>query len=186
MFGGAFDPPHNAHVALARAAVDQLELDELLVMPTGHAWHKTRMPSDAADRIAMAHLAFDALPKTHIDEREVHREGATYTIDTLRELRAQYPRAGLYVVIGEDQAATFTQWRDWQEVARIAMVCVAQRNAIRPVPVEGLSFTPLQLPSMPVSATDIRARAAQSEDISSLVPPAVAGYIASHHLYRGN
>ncbi|HUR87728.1 MAG TPA: nicotinate-nucleotide adenylyltransferase [Ramlibacter sp.] len=186
MFGGAFDPPHNAHVAMARAAVEQLKLDQLRVMLTGNAWHKTRQLTDAKDRVAMARLAFESLPKTVVDEREVKRAGATYTVDTLRELRAEFTQALLFLIIGEDQAAAFTTWREWAEIMKMATVCVAQRKAVRPGPVEGLPFTPLQLPSMPVSATDIRAKAAKGEDISLLVPPPVASYIAHHHLYRGN
>ena len=89
LFGGAFDPPHKAHVALARAALAQLKLDELRIIPTGQAWHKSRTLSPAADRLAMVKLAFADLAGVLIDERELHRGGASYTIDTVLALRAE-------------------------------------------------------------------------------------------------
>jgi nicotinate-nucleotide adenylyltransferase len=120
MFGGAFDPPHIAHVALAKAAVEQLGLDELRVFPTGQAWHKSGTVASPEDRLAMARIAFGDLARTVVDDRELHRAGPTYTIDTLRELGAQYPGAQLYLVMGEDQAVSLTRWRDWQAVLRLA------------------------------------------------------------------
>jgi nicotinate-nucleotide adenylyltransferase len=187
IYGGAFDPPHNAHIALARAAVGQLKLDELRIFPTGHAWHRSNKVTNVADRIAMARIAFAALPNTVIDDRETKREGPTYTIDTLRELRAELRDPQLFLVIGEDQARAFTTWREWAEIARIATLCIAHRGAAPgELAIEGATITTLQLPSMPVSATAIRARVARGEDVSSLVPPGIAGYIASHHLYQGH
>lgn len=186
MYGGAFDPPHNAHVALARAAVEQLQLDGLRIVPTGNAWHKTRELTPATDRLAMAKIAFRDIPKSRVDDREVMRTGATYTIDTLRELQRELPGVELFLVMGEDQAAAFTTWREWQEIVKIAKLCVAKRASTGSAGT-GVAFVPLQLPSMPESATEIRHLVANGEDVSSLVPPAVASYIASHHLYsQGN
>ncbi len=104
MFGGAFDPPHLAHVALARAAIEQLGLDELRVFPTGMAWHKSRALTPGPHRLEMARLAFAEVPRAIIDPREVRRDGPTYTIDTLRELQRELPQAQLVLVIGADQA----------------------------------------------------------------------------------
>jgi nicotinate-nucleotide adenylyltransferase len=193
MYGGAFDPPHNAHVALARAAVEQLGLDELRIVPTGHAWHRKRETTPAADRVEMSRIAFADVPCARIDEREVLRAGPTYTIDTLRELRAEHAATELFLVMGEDQAIAFTQWREWQGIAAMATLAMAARPDARSratlaptgMP-EGVRIVRLQLPSMPESATDVREHAARGEDISLLVPPAVARYIASHHLYRGH
>jgi len=103
MFGGAFDPPHLAHRALAEAALDQLGLDALHMMPTGQAWHKARSLTSAEHRIAMCQLAFDDLPRTRIDTRETTRQGPSYTADTLAELAREYPGATLYLVLGADQ-----------------------------------------------------------------------------------
>ena len=190
MFGGAFDPPHVGHVALARAAVEQLALDELRVFPTGQAWHKARDLSPAADRLAMARLAFSEVPQTIVDGRELQRAGPTYTVDTLRELQREFPGAVLLLVIGADQAEALHSWRENGEIARIATISIAARA--RPVNA-GAIFDPsrlppgprepVELPPMPVSSTEIRRRAAAGEDISQLVPAPVARYIDKHHLY---
>ena len=188
MFGGAFDPPHRAHVALARAAIAQLRLDRLYVFPTGHAWHKARTLTAGEHRLAMARLAFAGLPEVMVDDRELRRSGPTYSVDTLRELQAGHPGAQLHLLMGEDQAAGFTSWRDWQEVARLAVLSVAGRGsgegvaALRALP--GVRATTLALPQMPESATEIRARLTAGQDITDLVGPAVASYIESHHLYQ--
>lgn len=188
MFGGAFDPPHLAHVALARAAVEQLKLDELRIFPTGDAWHKTQILSPAAHRLAMARVAFGDLPHTVIDERELHRPGPTYTIDTLRELKAQQPEAELFLIMGEDQAVSLTRWREWQAIPALATICMAARastdaDAPRALPAE-VELKLLRLPEMPESATEVRERVAAQEGIDHLVPPGVARYIDQHSLYR--
>ena len=188
MFGGAFDPPHIAHVALARAAVEQLGLDELRIFPTGHAWHKPRAMSAPEHRLAMCRLTFGGLPRTVIDERELRRPGPTYTIDTLRELNAEHPAAQLFLVMGEDQAAALTRWREWEAILALATICLAARPS--PAGAAQPAFPPqarvqgLQLPHMPQSATEVRERAAAGAGIAHLVPPAVASYIERHHLYQ--
>ena len=187
MFGGAFDPPHRAHLALARAAVEQLALDRLYVFPTGDAWHKDRTLTPAAHRLAMAALAFAGVPAVQVDDRELRRTGPTYSVDTLRELQADHPGAQLVLLMGEDQAASFTRWHAWQDIARLAVLAVAGRGsgeglqALQALP--GVRVQALDLPQMPESATDIRARLTMGQDISALVEPAVARYIASHPLY---
>jgi nicotinate-nucleotide adenylyltransferase len=188
MFGGAFDPPHLAHVALARAAVEQLQLDELRIFPTGQAWHKAHALSAPEYRLAMARIAFGSLPRTVVDERELRRPGPTYTVDTLRELKAEHPQAGLFLVMGEDQAVSLTRWREWQAIPALATICMAARpgtdaGAPRARPAEaGLKL--LRLPEMPESATEVRARVAAGERIDHLVPPGVASYIDRHSLYQ--
>ena len=125
VFGGAFDPPHLAHVALARAAVEQLRLDELRVLPTGQAWHKARSLSAAEDRLAMAREAFGQVPRAVVDDRELRRAGPTYTIDTLRQLKAEFPQAQLMLVIGADQAEALHSWRECEQILKLATVAVA-------------------------------------------------------------
>jgi nicotinate-nucleotide adenylyltransferase len=197
VFGGAFDPPHRTHVALVEAALAQLRLDELRIFPTGDAWHKTRTLSPAADRLAMAELAFGSIPRVVVDPREVQRAGPTYTLDTLRELKREFPQAQPVLIMGSDQAAALPTWHGWQEILAIAIVSIAERlesarsdgSATRfdprtlPGLPAGARFETLELPPMDTSATDIRARVARGEDIAALVPPAVARYIDQHHLY---
>lgn len=188
MFGGAFDPPHRAHVALAQAAVEQLALDRLYVFPTGNAWHKDRTLTPPAHRLAMTQLAFAGLPAVQVDDRELRRSGPTYSVDTLRELQDEHPGAQLHLLMGEDQAGGFSRWQAWPEIAQRAILCVAGRGtgegiaALRALP--GVRVQLLQLPPMPESATDIRARLTAGQDGAGLVGPAVASYIESHHLYR--
>ena len=197
IFGGAFDPPHDAHVALARAAIDAWQLTTLHVLPAGDAWYKPHRLAPSRDRLAMSELAFGAIPRVIIDARELRRAGPTYTIDTLRELAAQYPGARLVLQIGTDQAAFFHRWREAQEIARMACISIAVRTSdevgAAPFdsqnPLPGVACDParvrvLALPAMPHSATDIRRRAALGLPLDHLVPPAVAGYIAEHHLYQ--
>ena len=128
LYGGAFDPPHTGHHALAACAIRQLQLDVLHVLPTGDAWHKTRALSDATHRMAMAALNFADLPEVLIDDRELLRRGPSYTVDSLRELADQYPGAGLFLLMGADQAACFDSWKDWQQIAQLAQLAVAPRQ----------------------------------------------------------
>lgn len=191
VFGGAFDPPHRAHVALAQAALNELMLDELRVFPTGQSWHKSQTSTAPEHRLAMARLAFGDLPRTVIDEREMRRPGPTYTIDTLRELKSQYPHASLFLVMGQDQAQSLGRWHEWQEILRMVTTCVAARPGTADSGAQGGWNLPeqatvhlLQLPSMSENATEIRERIAQSRRIDHLVPADVASYIAIHHLYE--
>ena len=190
MFGGAFDPPHVGHVALARAAVEQLRLDQLRVFPTGQAWHKARDLSPAPQRLAMAKLAFAGVLHAVVDDRELQRAGPTYTVETLRELRREYPDAHLLLVIGADQAESLHSWREAGEIASVATISIAARArpVLAPEPFDASRLPPgrrepLELPPMPVSSTEIRRRAGAGEDISGLVPVPVARYIAQYHLY---
>jgi len=195
VFGGAFDPPHNAHLALAQAALAQLALDALHIIPTGQAWHKIRVLSAAEHRLAMTRLAFETMPRTVVDERELQRSGPSFTIDTLQALQAENPQAQLYLIIGTDQFAAFRQWHRWQDILQLAIICIAARAQSMPTPAQfdaytgdkGRFFT-LQLPLMPVSATQIRqlmaAGAATAGELTHLVPEPVARYISLHQLYR--
>ncbi len=191
LFGGAFDPPHSAHRALVRAALDHLALDSLLVIPTGQAWHKSRTLTPAQHRLAMARLCFADLPQVQVDALEIERPGPSYTIDTLRTLAARRPDAEWFLLIGEDQARALTQWRDWQQIAQLATICVAEREDSTGAggqfePPEALAqrFRRLPVPPMAVSATDIRARLGKHQSIESLVFEPVARYIEHHHLYQ--
>lgn len=190
MFGGAFDPPHNAHVALVAAAIEQLKLDALHVCPTGQAWHKPQRLSAPEHRLAMARLAFGDLPRVVVDDREMRRAGPTYTIDTLLELRGELAPEQLFLVLGADQAAALPRWHRWDELLQVAIISIAGRpqltgfdEAIDVLTRHGARFDTLQLPPMAVSATGIRELAAQAQGIAHLVPPGVASYIDQHHLY---
>lgn len=188
VFGGAFDPPHQAHVALARAAIAQLGLDELRILPTGQAWHKARSLSPSEHRLAMARLAFEGLPQVRIDERELQRDGPTYTIDTLEALASELPGAEFHLLMGADQWEAFATWWRWQDIAALARICVLARpGAPAPLPRPGWPVPEvLNLPPMDCSATAIRAAliaGGVSSDLASMLPEAVASYISAHGLY---
>ena len=191
VFGGAFDPPHRAHKALAHQAVEQLRLDALHIIPTGEAWHKSRVLTAASHRLAMAQLAFADLPNVVVDDRETRRRGPSYTVDTLTELAAEQPGIQLFLIIGEDQARSLQNWHRWRAILQLAIICVAARavssRAEGTFNAELLAQTPFQvlnLPPMDVSATDIRHRLANRQNVAPLVFEAVARYIAHHHLYQ--
>lgn len=191
VFGGAFDPPHLGHHALAVAAIDQLRLDLLHIIPTGHAWHKSRTLSDAYHRLEMARLAFADLAQVLIDERELLRPGPTYTVDTLQHLQRENPGAQLYLLIGEDQARALPSWSRWEQVPALAIICVAvradstgARGQFDTLMAQVPSLRVLNMPPVAISATDIRHRAAMGQSIDPLVFETVARYIDQHHLYR--
>ncbi len=191
MYGGAFDPPHSAHLALAQAALEQLQLDVLHVIPTGYAWHKAQQLSSSNHRMAMAELTFSELSKTKVDAREVLRSGPTYTLDTLCELQLEYPDAQLYLVMGADQAAALPTWNHFAEIAKIAIICVAERadtsglipytSTLNSIHCRAIH---IELPIMPQSATDVRNLVLNQRPFTHLLPPAVVAYIKEHWLYQ--
>ena len=190
VFGGAFDPPHNAHVSLVQAAIAQLRLDVLHVLPTGQPWHRATPVTDACHRLAMVRLAFEGCSGVVVDPRELQRSGPTYTVDTLRELQNLYPRARLHLVIGSDQARALMRWHAWEEILSIAVLAIAARiDEASPQgeadwkALPGARTETLHLAPVDTSATDIRARVAAGDRIDHLVPAAVARYIDHHHLY---
>jgi nicotinate-nucleotide adenylyltransferase len=198
VFGGSFDPPHLAHVALALAAIKTLELDELRIVPTGQAWHKARALSPPEHRLAMTRLAFQDLLRAVVDERELQRSGPTFTIDTLEALQSENPEAQLYLIMGEDQFAAFHQWHQWQAILRLAIICIAGRALFKPVAAGSDAykeiehrFVRLPMPPMPVSATEIRQRVAGAAGkppeitdlIIDMVSEPVARYISMNRLY---
>ena len=192
VFGGAFDPPHLAHAALVRSAIEALALDEVRVLPTGQAWHRSGTLTPAEHRLAMTRLAFAGLREARVDARETERHGPSYTIDTLRELAAEHPGAQLFLLIGDDQRRSLPGWHRIEEIARLAIICAAARDPQvaswhRPEPVASdgplLPIEPLPMPLMPISATDIRDRLSRQADVAGLLAPDVARYIHEHHLY---
>lgn len=191
VFGGAFDPPHQAHRALLESAIAELALDCVHVVPTGQAWHKARVLTPAVHRLAMAERAFGHLRGVQVDAQETRRCGPSYTIDTLRSMLAAKPGAELFLIVGADQAAALTQWRAWQEIVQTAIICVADREdssmASALFDAEKLfpgRFYHLKMPALTISATQIRATIATRQPVETLVSDAVARYIADHHLYQ--
>jgi nicotinate-nucleotide adenylyltransferase len=187
LFGGTFDPPHNAHLALARAALDAFQLDALHWIPAGRPWQKARTITAAVHREAMVREAIDGEPRIVLDRIELERAGPSFTLDTVRALRLRNAGAELFLIIGADQYAGLHTWRDWQDLLALVTLAVANRPGPMPAVNAEVLRTPhrvVPLPMLDISATDIRARVAQGLPIGSLVPPAVARYIKTHGLYR--
>ena len=187
LFGGTFDPPHNAHEALARAAADAFQLDALHWIPAGQPWQKARTITDAVHREAMVRAAIEGEMRCVLNRIETERAGPSFTLDTVRALRLQHAEAELFLVIGADQYAGLHTWRDWQELLGLVTLAVANRPGPMPAVDAEVLRTPhrvVPLPMLDISATDIRARVAHGLPIDMLVPPAVARYIEINALYR--
>jgi nicotinate-nucleotide adenylyltransferase len=158
IFGGSFDPVHNAHVALAQVALEQLALDEIRWVPVWQAWQKTRRLAPAADREAMVRLAIAGEPRFVLERCELRRRGNSFTLDTVRELRAAEPDVEWYLILGQDQYAGLHTWRDWRElVALVTLVIAPRAGASRVDPqVASTPHRTVELPMMSESSTDIR------------------------------
>ena len=186
LFGGSFDPVHNAHVALATTALDQLSLDELRWIPVCQPWQKTRRLAPAADREAMVRLAIAGEPRFVLDRIELRRGGPTFTLDTVRELVAAEPGRQWFLILGQDQYASLHTWRDWPDLLGLVTLAIANRPgaaiAVNPQ-IAKAEHRVVRLPMMNVSSTEIRRRVAAGEPITDLVPDAVARYIEAHRLY---
>ena len=198
IFGGSFDPVHNTHLALAGVALQHLKLDQLLWVPVGQPWQKARQLVRGADRAAMVLLAIAHEPRFKLESCELLRTGPSYTVDTVRELRQRAGESGAaggagnewFLVVGQDQFAQLHTWHGWEELLRMVTLAVANRAGDAPhsnPEVTAASSSVIELPLAPsnVSATGVRLRVALGQDISAMVPAAVASYIEQHGLYRG-
>jgi nicotinate-nucleotide adenylyltransferase len=187
LFGGSFDPVHNAHVALAHEALERLPLDELRWIPAGQPWQKTRKLAGGVHREAMVSLAIGGEPRFKLDTCELRRRGPSFTLDTVRELQAARPDNEWFLIIGQDQYTGLHTWRDWRELISRVTLVVAKRPGVTAWPHPDLlraEQRAVPLPMMDVSSTDIRLRVAQGLPIDELVPPAVARYIEQNRLYQ--
>lgn len=191
LMGGSFDPPHLAHAALAQSAIEQLQLDRLIVLPTGDAWHKSRTLTDGQHRLKMTQLAFAGLEQCKIDDREILRAGPSYTIDSLLEVQKDEAGSEFFLIIGEDQALQFSTWHRWRDILSMTHLVVAQRphessisqSSAQLHPSEMDTVITLDFEAMAVSATQIRLRIENRQDVSAWVPANVLQYIHKQNLY---
>jgi nicotinate-nucleotide adenylyltransferase len=201
ILGGSFNPPHLGHLAVARDAVAELELDVVSLMPVYLPPHRPPAPDDPgpAHRLAMCRALIDEERRLEVSTVEVDRGGRSYTIDTLEALHASHPDAELTLILGADMACTLPSWRRPREILRRATLAVARRGASREDGVAGSSrdavlaalhsIDPraearmLGMPPVEISSTMVRARLAQGRSVDDLVGSAVSSYIAEHSLY---
>jgi nicotinate-nucleotide adenylyltransferase len=191
VFGGSFDPIHNAHLIVARLAREQLGLDRVLFMVAASQPFKTgQHVATAGHRLRMVELAVAGIPDFAADGRELQRPGPSYTVDTLRELAAEYPGAEFVLVMGADTASGFSAWREPDAVRRLARIAVCRRGApgVPGVVEAGVDTPPgfdadLTVPVLEISSTTVRARAAAGQSVAGWVPQPVADYIVASQVY---
>ena len=189
LLGGSFNPVHNAHLALAKSALKELELNEVQLIPAGNPWQKQPLAVSGQQRMEMLALAVANCPGITVNDIEINREGATYTIETLKALPKN---ARYYWLLGTDQLINFCSWHDWEAILDYVTLVVAQRNGYAgtvPAPLatklqqKGQKLITLSFDAIDISSTDIRQRIANHQDVSKLLPLPVLDYIRQHELY---
>ena len=181
VYGGAFDPPHLGHLVAASDACDALGLHRLLWIPS--AVHPLKAVGTAADvRLEMVRAAIAGDGRFAADDLELRRAGPSYTVDTLRALRAREARAELYFLTGADNLAELPRWREPDEIARLARLAVVSR-AGDVLPAEP-PYPAVAVTRVDVSSTEVRRRVAAGRSIRYLVPEAVRAVIEREGLYR--
>ncbi|MGI8522566.1 MAG: nicotinate-nucleotide adenylyltransferase [Nocardioides sp.] len=192
VMGGTFDPIHHGHLVAASEVQAWFDLDEVVFVPTGAPWQKSdRVVSPAEDRYLMTVIATASNPRFQVSRVDVDRGGPTYTIDTLRDLRAQQPDAELYFITGADALAEIFTWRDADELFALAQFVGVTRPGyamdaatLDKIPADRVTM--VEVPALAISSTDCRRRTARGEPVWYLVPDGVVQYIAKHHLYPGS
>ncbi len=212
ILGGSFDPVHRGHMQLARDALGRLPIGELRLIPAAQSWQKPA-PTAASHRAEMVRLAIaDEVPDIRrrlvLDMREIERGGATYTVDTLRELHQLLPATSLVMVMGGDQFERIDTWREWHSLLTLAHVAVARRGsaplsprpalaswhaAHRVIAAAELAASPagrtveFEMSPMDVSSTEVRSQLANPnvdpDRLATMIPSAVLDYIRTHRLY---
>jgi len=180
ILGGTFDPVHNAHLAIAGAALQALGLEKILWLPTGAPPYRPAPVAAAAHRAAMLKLAIAHEPRYAVDERELQPGASGFSFDSLSSLHENHPGNSLILLMGADQYAKRDTWHRWAEIEKLCAIAVFARPGWS---IDGnakiVSMTPL-----PISASDIRARIGRGEDVAAMLPTPVLGYIRDNGLYR--
>jgi nicotinate-nucleotide adenylyltransferase len=185
VFGGSFDPPHLGHLVAASDACDRLSLDRVLWIPSAqHPLKEERVRTPAALRLEMVRAAVAGDPRFAVDDLELRRAGPSYTVDTLRELRARQPDAELFLLAGADLLAELPRWREPAEVLRLATLAVLTREGETLAGREVPGAVSVEVARVDVSATEVRRRVAAGETIRYLVPEAVRELVERHAAYR--
>jgi nicotinate-nucleotide adenylyltransferase len=185
VLGGTFDPLHSGHLVVADEVFARLELEQILFVPAGDPWQKTTNASED-DRLAMVILGLKGHPNYALSTVDLDRPGPTYTIDTLTDLRSQYPHDDLFFILGSDAYAGIDSWHESTKLSQFCNFVVVSRPSSSPVatpePRPGVNW--LDIPALPVSSTECRRRVREGLSLEGLVPGEVAAYINDHQLYR--
>jgi nicotinate-nucleotide adenylyltransferase len=185
IMGGTFDPIHNGHLVAASEVQQHFGLDEVLFVPTGQPWMKPAV-TDSEHRYLMTVIATAANPRFTVSRVDIDRDGPTFTIDTLRDIRRLHPDADLFFISGADAIAQILDWKDVEELWSLAHFVAVSRPGhdliISALPTQEVSS--LEVPALAISSTDCRSRVSRGFPVWYLVPDGVVQYISKHHLYR--
>jgi nicotinate-nucleotide adenylyltransferase len=191
VMGGTFDPIHHGHLVAAEEARWQFDLDRVVFVPTGRPWQKPVGVSPAEDRYRMTVLATASNPAFTVSRLEVDHQGPTYTVDTLRRLRAAQPAGTrLFFITGADAVLQILTWKEPDQVLALAELIAATRpgfdldRLIGQVPGAAGRVHRMEIPALAISSSDLRTRVARGAPIQYLVPDEVARYIHDHALYQ--
>ncbi|MDX6323588.1 MAG: nicotinate-nucleotide adenylyltransferase [Propionibacteriaceae bacterium] len=190
VMGGTFDPIHHGHLVAASEVARRFGLDEVVFVPTGHPWQKSeRTVSSAEDRYLMTVIATASNPRFTVSRVDIEREGMTYTVDTLKDIRAERGDVDLFFITGADALAQILTWRGVDELFELAHFVGCTRPgvelhspAIAQLPPERITL--MEVPALAISSTDCRERVMSSDPIWYLVPDGIVQYIAKRGLYR--
>lgn len=204
VFGGTFDPIHYGHLRTAFEVLQALDFDELRLIPCGNPPHRGATVASDEQRLRMVRAATDGQPGFVVDDRELSRDGPSYTVDTLSALRAEFPDRPIALIIGMDAYLKLPQWRHWEEILRLAHIVVAHRPGWRAPDIgvlgellaergthrvadlhetsAGRLFI-LDVTQLEISSTEIRELVAAGRDLRFLVPDAVRDLILSSGCY---
>lgn len=184
VYGGTFDPPHLGHLVAASEACEALRLDRVLWIPSAvHPLKGGRVRTPPETRLEMVRAAVAGDPRFAADDLELRRPGPSYTVDTLREIRAREPDAALFLLAGADILAELPRWREPDEILRLATLAVVAR-AGEGAHGGGVPAVPVEITRVDVSSTEVRRRVAAGQSIRYLVPEAVRAVVAREGLYR--
>jgi len=186
VMGGTFDPVHHGHLVAASEVAARFDLDEVVFVPTGRPTFKQDAEVTAAeDRYLMTVVATASNPRFTVSRVDIDRPGLTYTIDTLRDLRALHPDADLFFITGADAIAQIGRWKDADELFRLAhFVAVTRPGHVLDLgTLDASRVTAVEIPALAISSTDCRERARAGRPVWYLVPDGVVQYIQKHRLY---
>lgn len=183
--GGTFDPIHHGHLVAASEVASHFELDEVLFVPTGQPWQKPNV-SEGEHRYLMTVIATASNPSFRVSRVDIDRDGPTYTVDTLRDLRKELPDADLFFITGADAVEQILNWKDVEQFWELAHFIAVSRPG-HELSLSGLSgehVSLLEVPALAISSTDCRSRVSRGFPVWYLVPDGVVQYIAKHELYK--
>ena len=176
-FGGSFDPVHYGHLKTACAVKEELGLEQLFLMPCKAPVHKNTLQFSHQQRLQMLNLAITEFNELQLDSREIDQQSASYTIDTLKQIKMDYPNEKIFLIIGEDSFNTLETWKDYQQLSDYAQLVVLPRLSKTQTWVSCMSVYFAKTPIVNISSTQIRSKIDNQENLSGLLPENIIKYI---------